>query len=151
MQFFKRNLRFFREICDSPRNLRSTAKFAIYREICDLPLVKSVQIWPNVTNVTKSYNCSDECDLILANQLLTHISFCFCNTRLVITYWHGSFLINKRPASISPTRSSLTLRKKPHPCAKQGNESAADQAAEIGRNLFYADDNKLFSVVLAIL
>ena len=62
--------------------------------------------------MTKSYNCSDECDLILANQLLTHISFCFCNTRLVITYLYGSFLINKRPASISPTRNLVRL------CAK---------------------------------
>ena len=60
------------------------------------------------------------------------------------------FLINKRPASILPTRSSSTLSKK-HP-PKQGNVSAADRVAGFGRTLFYADMMAInFSAGLAIL
>lgn len=54
------------------------------------------------------------------------------------------FLINKRPVSVSPSRSSSSLNKKPRLCAKQGNVSAADRVAEFGKHLFYADGGKLF-------
>ena len=50
-------------------------------------------------------------------------------------------MINKRPASISPTRSSLPLRKKPRPYAKQGSVFAADGEAEFARSLFYGDSD----------
>ena len=47
----------------------------------------------------------DESDVILANQLLTHIPFCSCNQLIVM----DRFLINKRPALITPTRSQRQL------------------------------------------
>ena len=108
---------------------------------------QTLQIWPNVTNPIKRYNCPDKSDVILADQLLTRVSFCSFNTRLIITFWHDSsleILINKRPASISLTRTSSTLSKKHRCCAKQGNLSVADRVAEFWRNLFNADGGKLF-------
>ncbi|MCP4492918.1 MAG: hypothetical protein GY820_37295 [Gammaproteobacteria bacterium] len=50
---------------------------------------------------------------------------------------------NKRPCSDGDTPSSPTS-KKPRPCAKQRNVSAAIRVAEFGRSLFYADGGKLF-------
>ena len=107
-------------------------------------MAQSSQIWPNVINLTKRYKS----DLTLQNwpnvttvlmrkiwYLLISCSHTFpfaLHTRLVRSRSDmDRFLIIKWPASISPTRSSLALSKKPSSCTKQGNVSAADRVEEL--------------------